>query len=471
MNRTARWLRNGLGLLLLLALAAGAAWLIVQSRPRPPQVAQTSPLPTPTVPPASPASPTALPPSPSPGPTPRPPGPPPLPTPAAGRVPLCIFPGVGPPERGGPGLDKYEFSEPRVILTSTVGIEIADWLPDNNRLLVTRIDPQTQQERIETLDTRTGELHLHAQRGSHYGKPVWLSAIQGVAYVDIPALNGKPRPLRPNAELRIGRTGAVNPEIIAITEDSDGVLEFSLAADPSGRHLWYLLSRTAGRLRDWDSIARMDQTTVFDVNSWQPRQPDSTQALWQYMVIPLWSPSNTRLAVFVGPGSLFLVEPGPNRVCEVNLGGRWPKAELTQWSPNAHYLAIIASTEEPDPLIRSTDLVVLDVLTGELRRLPLSTKRDLVTTIAWGANSQHLAVLAKTSSGTPYAKLFLVDVVTGDVRPMLSEYTFGSGASWGQQMAWARNGRTLALECPALRDAAGMIVQSGVCLVSTETRP
>jgi hypothetical protein len=156
------------------------------------------------------------------------------------RVPFCTFPGGEPPEKGGPDLDKYEFSEPRVVLTSTVGIEIADWLPDNNRLLVTRIDPQTQQERIETLDTRSGELHLHAQRGSHYGKPVWLSAIQGVAYVDIPSLNSKPRPLRPNAELRIGRTGAVNPEIIAITEDSDGVLEFSLAADPSGRHLWYL---------------------------------------------------------------------------------------------------------------------------------------------------------------------------------------------------------------------------------------
>jgi hypothetical protein len=132
---------------------------------------------------------------------------------------------------------------------------------------------------------------------------------------------------------------------------------------------------------------------------------------------------------------------------------------------------MIASTEPPDPLIRSTDILVLDVLTGELRRLPLSTKRDLVTTIAWSANSRHLAVLAKTTSGTPYANLFLVDVVTGDVRPMLSEYTFGSGASWGQQMAWARHGRSLALECPALRDATGMIVQSGVCLVSTETRP
>jgi Tol biopolymer transport system component len=166
------------------------------------------------------------------------------------------------------------------------------------------------------------------------------------------------------------------------------------------------------------------------------------------------------------------VEPGPNRVCEVNRG-RWlfVMPTTSQWSPNGRYLAVIASTEEPDPLIRSTDILVLDVLTGELRRLPLSTKRDLVTTIAWGVNSRHLAVLAKITSGTSHANLFLVNVETGDVRPMLSEYTFGNGAPWGQQMAWTRNGRSLALECPALRDATGMIIQSGVCLVATETRP
>jgi hypothetical protein len=48
MNRTGRLFRKGLGLLLLVALAAAATWLILQSRPRAPQAAQGSPLATPT---------------------------------------------------------------------------------------------------------------------------------------------------------------------------------------------------------------------------------------------------------------------------------------------------------------------------------------------------------------------------------------------------------------------------------------
>jgi dipeptidyl aminopeptidase/acylaminoacyl peptidase len=380
-------------------------------------------------------------------------------------VPFCTFPGGAPPEQGGPGLDKYEFSEPRVVLTNTTGIAIADWLPDNNQLLITRSDPKSNRERIETLDVRTGEVQLYAEPDSHNGKPVWLSAIQGVAYSNV-LYTARGR----QYELRISRGQPPEMETVVTSEGNNIALGFSLAVEPDGRHLMYLVDRVGGRLQSWDSVARTNQATAFDVSEWLPPL-DLSQPNAQYFVTPVWSPNGVQLAIFAGQ-SLFLVEPGPNRVCEVNRGRlQFILPEASQWSSNGRYLAIIASTEEPDPLIRSTDLVVLDVLTGELRRLPLSTKRDLVTTIAWAGNNQHLAVLAKTTSGTPHANLFLVDVVTGDVRPMLSEYTFGSGASWGQQMAWARNGQHLALECPALRDANGVAVQSGLCLVSTETHP
>jgi len=461
MNRTARWLRNGLGLLLLLALAAGAAWLIVQSRPRAPQTAG-SPLPTPTAV----RSPT---PSRSPSPTARQPGPPASPTPAATRVgqrvPLCVFPGGEPPAKGGPDLDKYEFSEPRVVLADAIRTEIAEWLPDNSRLLVSRIDFQSDMERIETLDTHTGDVELYAKPNSHNGRPVWLPAIQGVAYADaLYTARGR------QFELRIGRGQSVETETVVTSDGNNAALGFSLTIEPGGRRLMYLVDHAIGRLQSWDSVAHTNQATSFDVGEWLPPL-DPSQPNAQYFVTPIWSPSGTRLAVFADQ-SLFLVEPGPNRVCEVNRG-RWlfilPYA--SQWSPNGRYLAMIGSTELPDPLIRSSELLVLDVLTGELRRLPLSRKRDLITTLAWGADNQHLAALSIITPGTPHANLFLADVATGEVRPMLSEFTFGSGASWGQQMAWARNGRSLALECPALRDADGTIIQSGVCLVSTETRP
>jgi len=462
MNRTGRrLLRSGLGLLLLLGLAAAAAWLIVQSRPRAPQAAQGSPLATPTARPLLPPSPTS-----------RPPGPPPLPTQAAGRVPLCTFPGGPPPDRGGPGLEKYDFSEPRVVLTNTAAIAIAEWLPDNNRLLITRYE--SRMEHIETLDTRTSEIQLYAKRTDHHGKPIWLSAFQGVAYADIPSLRNDPRPTRPTVELRIGRTRPTETETIVTSEGGDGVLEFSLTADPSGRYLWYLMNRTVGRLQNWDSVAHTNQATPFDVNTWQRPSPDPTQVLWQYMVIPLWSSNHTRLAVFVGPSSLFLVEPGPDRVCEVNLGGRWPKAELSDWSPNARYLALVTADQVPSPSLGYTGVTVLDALSGEVRDLPLPKERGPAMDISWGGNSQHLLVLTKVTfpnTRPNQTKLFLADVVTGDVRQMLPDHLLGGGAQGGEQMAWARSGRLLAIKCPVVAEHEPLITEDRLCLISTELRP
>ncbi len=454
MNRSTRILRNGLGLLLLLVLAAGAAWLIVQSRPRPPQ-ATGSPLPTPSR---------------APSPTPRQPGPPASPTPAATqvgqRVPLCTFPGGDPPDKGGPSLDQYEFSEPRVVLTGG-GATIADWLPDSNRLLITRGNPQSRLEQIATLDVRTGEMQLYAERTSHYRKPVWLSAIQGVVYVDMDVGSQQ-------FQLRTSRAKPAETETIIVAKESDIGLSFSLAVDPSGRHLLYVMNRTGGRLQSWDSVERTNQATPFDADAWRRSPPDLSQSLWQYMVVPSWSPDGTRLAVFVGPSSLFLVEPGPNRVCEVNLGRRWPAPDGSRWSPNARYLALITSYQAPDPLVRSTNVTVLDVLTGEVRELPLPTERGPIMDVSWGGNSRHLVVLAAAAyrqERSNETKLFLADVDTGDVRQMLPGHLLGGGASSGEQMAWAHNGRSLAITCPIIAESEPVITEDRLCLIATELRP
>jgi len=458
MNRTVRLLRNGLGLLLLLALAAGAAWLIAQSRPRPPQAAG-SPLPTPTAV-RSPA------PSRSPSPTARQPGPPASPTPAATRVgqrvPFCTFPGGEPPDKGGPGLDQYQFSEPQVVLTTTTTcIAIADWLPDNNRLLLMRGSLTSNIERIETFDIRTGEVQLYAERNGHNGKAVWLPAVQGVAYS-----HGLPNTL----ELRISR--GQPPETITIVESAgnNANLGMSLAVEPGGRRLTYLVDRAIGRLQSWDSVARTNHATAFDVSEWLPPL-DLSQPNAQYFVTPLWSPNGTRLAIFAGQ-SLFLVEPGANRVCEVNRG-RWlfimPTA--SRWSPNGRYLAVIASTERPDPLVRSTDLVVLDVLTGELSNLTLPIKHGPVTSVSWGVNSRHLAVLVQAIPQQQRVNylLFLLDAVAGDVRQILPASSVGVTAQWGEQIAWSRNGRFLALECPVSIGVKGGLQQDGLCLFTIDT--
>jgi len=463
MNRTARWLRNGLGLLLLLALAAGAAWLIVQSRPRAPQTAG-SPLPTPTAV----RSPT---PSRSPSPTARQPGPPASPTPAATRVgqrvPYCTFPGGEPPEKGGPDLDKYEFSEPRVVLTSTTYayIDIANWLPDNNRLLITRSYPKSNRERIETLDIRNGEIQLYAERDQHNGKPVWLPAIGGVAYSTIPTTNAGPQ-----FELRISRIRPVETEVIVASDGVDIGLGFSLAVDPSGKHLMYLVDRTNGRLQNWDTVERTNQATAFNIAEWgPPLEPGK-----RYVAQPFWSPNGTQLAVFAH-STLFLVEPGPNRVCEVMIQG-WVLTTYSQWSPNSRYLAMIVTGEQPDPLVHSSYLAVLDTLTGQQRNIQLQTSPVYIMDISWGANSQYLTAMAhvpavQQGKGRPPDKLFLVDTITGEVRPMLPERGFGGGSIEGEQLAWSQDGHDLAVKCPLWPETQAAIIEDRICLITVTAHP
>jgi hypothetical protein len=468
MKRTGRLLRRGLGVLFLLALAAGATWIITQSRPRPPQAAQTSPLPTPTgqptQSPAPPPSATALPPSPAPSPTARQPGPPPLPTQAAGRVPFCIFPGGPPPDRGGPGLNKYDFSEPRVVLTHTSGIAIADWLPDNNRLLITRSYPKSGRERIETLDVRTGETQLYAERDQHNGKPVWLSAIQGVAYSAAP----------PNARggqfaLLISRIQPPETETVVTSEGIDIGLGFSLAVDSSGRHLMYLVDRAGGRLQNWDTVARTNQATAFNIAEWGP----PLEPAKQYVAQPFWSPNGTQLAVFAH-SALFLVEPGPNRVCEVAVRG-WVLTTYSRWSSNSRYLAMIVTGEQPDPLVHSSYLVVLDTLTGQQRNIQLQTNPVYIMDVSWGSSSRYLTAIAHVTAvkgkGRSIDKLFLVDVVTGEVRPMLPERGFGGGSIEGEQLAWSRDSQNLAVKCPLWPETQSAIVEDRICLITATVRP
>ncbi len=139
MNRTVRMLRNGFALLLLVALAAGAAWLITQSRPRPEQAAG-SPLPTPTA-------------VRSPTPTQRAlqatPTSKALPAPTGTSSP--IFPTSTPP---GISPSSYMFGEPQVVLTHTTGIRLAGWLPDSRRLLISRDIPKGGGKLLRHLTSR-----------------------------------------------------------------------------------------------------------------------------------------------------------------------------------------------------------------------------------------------------------------------------------------------------------------------------
>lgn len=69
-------------------------------------------------------------------------------------VPQCIFNAPAGQEPVVPPLEVYQFSEPRVILQGKL-ISIDDWLPDNQRLLVTRQETDTSPLNTQIFDLQS----------------------------------------------------------------------------------------------------------------------------------------------------------------------------------------------------------------------------------------------------------------------------------------------------------------------------
>lgn len=55
-------------------------------------------------------------------------------------------------------LESFAFSKPTIVLTNTAGIDIAEWLPNNQQLLIARSHPDMLEQSIETLDIQTSSL-------------------------------------------------------------------------------------------------------------------------------------------------------------------------------------------------------------------------------------------------------------------------------------------------------------------------
>ena len=415
----------------------GPAWPGFQSPPA-----------TPTQPPSPPETPTK--PSPTLAPTLTP-----LPTkgPVATSTPvaLCTFGPPVPPEPG-PSLDAYVFSEPSVVLTHTSGIGIIGWLPDGQRLLITRDIPGTNRQAIETLNIRTAEIQVYGQREGANGKPVWLSGLGGVAYS---TLAGQ------HHELWLSWGDPARAERIASRVEG-----LSLIADPTGQRLLYFPSLVSGQPRLLDVASRVEQAMPLNVAQWQyPKYPKLVQSMLTPSAFRIaWHPDGSQLAFYTQPWT-FLFDMRTNEVCEIDLGQSEPEnmpiwALEAKWSPNGRYLALITTGTFPGQAsgtgaaILYTDLTILDMRTGNLRTLQpapdINGGEHYVTDMSWAPDSHYLAVLGVvriTETGSEKEGIFIVDVTRGEFQRVLSEHDFGGG-SWGWQLAWDPSGSQLAVNCP-----------------------
>ena len=446
MRRLANIAGGLLGLLALGALVVALA-LTFSGLPRevkPASQAFQSPIQTPTQPPYPPPA------------TPTPAGPPTTPTPTS-SIPGCTFAGRTAPIEPATPLEAYRFSEPRVVLTHTSAIGIAGWLPDGQRLLITRLIPGQSKEYIEVFNTRTGELQRYGERHSLPGKPVWLAAHQAVAFADVSP--------EKQVVLRISRGGAA-----PIETPVSGLAGSFLGASPDGRQVVFFTQAAPGRpeVLDLAQPRQVPLPVALPLTQWPP-----------YRVS--WHPQGQQMA-FYNQRGFYLANLPSGQVCELDLGfeesearygKRW--ALYAQWSPNGRYLAMLTTVGNLP--VQFVDLTLIDTDTGERRILSLGSdfepSQHYIYDFAWSANSQQLITLAQTGvvRGRPIQKLYLVDVQTGKFQPVLTDYDFGGGAIEGWQLVWVPNGHTVAVKCPTWLETEPTISEDRICLIPVTFKP
>jgi WD40 repeat protein len=395
--------------------------------------------------------------TPSPTVAPSPTSPPPTLTPTptlTPPIPLCAFTANPAPGIPGPSLDAFVFSAPQVVLTHTSAIGVVDWLPDGERLLITRlVVPGPPEEYIDTFNVQTRELRRLGEwnvfsAGSN-PKPVWLDAEQVVVFGDI--INGQ-------WVLSVSR----GPDKVVVDLASP-----YLAASPDGQLVVFFPETPGNGLQTLDVTQARRQDIPFTLPDPLTPPPNRTDP---YKVI--WQPGGSRIAFYNNAG-FYLVDVITGQICELDLGTHMEVGDLwavaAKWSPNGRYLAALTTAGEP--VVSSIDLTLLDIDTGEPRQVHLGYQ--YLHAMAWHPNSHALLVMAEAGQGDPARAnqydLYLVDAATGDSRQMLAGHTFTLSGIYGA--AWSPTGQEIALGCPAIEPTSGRIAEGRLCIISVEIRP
>lgn len=427
MRRLHHTLRNILGLILVVALTAGAVWLLAGSRPRPvpsaPEViaglpaapSQQSPLPTPTAPLRAPSA---------------------SPTPTAAPMP-------------------YLFGEPRVVLTHTAAIGISGWLPDSRQLLLTIRRADAITETIETLDVTTGERHVFGERAAMDRSPVWLPSVGKVAFTRLEDLQGDQWG-RVDLWISAADAARAREPVLRGVHWAIGGQALPLAAIAYPQAALQSLSDQGQRT---DAVEVELRALGLDVEG----------PLSSLQVVA--SPTSPTLAVF-DRTNFYLVDLKPPRIRRIDLGqeasesrGYGPRhAILARWSPNGRQLALITTIGEP--IYSYTSLALLNAASGDQTQVDVGIR--YVTDAAWAPDSRHLVILAQVrvdEVGIGHDGLYLANADSGTVQRVLISNEF---SGWGLALGWSADGHYLAIRCPRILHTDPPMGEDGLCLVRVE---
>lgn len=369
---------------------------------------------------------------------------------SANQVPMCIFDQLVAPPTSESMLEEYIFPDPQVVLTHTVAIEVVEWLPDNQRLLIKRqISEQTSREYIEVFDTATSQIQRYGETRYSGAEPLWLPAEQAVAYIDFAEDDA--------------RTLYINRGTPASESVADQVASRHLARLAEGQQVIYFDTVVQEHPQVLEVLPA--RKAEFSANLYLPVSEATTSDYGaQYQIEP--RPGGTQVA-FYNNDAFYLADAASGQICEVDLGthsGHKQWALSSHWSPNGRYLATFVVIGEP--IVPFIHLTVVDMLTGAQRLIDVNN--DQLYALAWAPNGRDFLLVGQTPEVEHRHKLYLVDAVTGDSRLVLEDYPFMFTAFHG--VAWSSTGQTLALSCPIVDSTNSKVIQRQLCIITVEIK-
>lgn len=370
-----------------------------------------------------------------------PPGEPEEPTAAPVYVqpPLCEF-GPGPtPEASGVSLEDYVFSEPQIVFTSPRNVNLVEWLPDSQWILMTHdILDDGRQQVIELFNPTTGEVQVFAERSSRsYAPPAWNTSLDAVVYSKNIILDGTTHSEKDKNELWISYGDSDDAQLI-----SDNIATLYPVISPDDGRIAYAFNE---QLSLRDSSLEVSQTIDFDPSQWQYHEENRMYSPYE----TAWRPDSSQIA-FYNAGYFFLVDVNTGQICEVDLGSEDAWATVARWSPDGRYLAL-GRTSDLLP-IKSSELAVLDTVIGQwytMRPTPDMDGQHYVTDVAWAPDSYHIAVVGVVNKwdGTRHKGLYFVDFILERSVQLNPRFDFGIG-KWGTNLIWSPDGLQLLFACP-----------------------
>jgi WD40 repeat protein len=368
--------------------------------------------------------------------------------------PACIFP-LAEIKTEDSKPENYTFSEPQVVLNDSYNL--VEWLPDNQRLLMTELSDQIVMgkpptEIIELYNPTTGEIKVYATHTqANGGLPAWLPELNAVVYPVMNFMGIDKKTYYPifTRQLWVSYGDPDTAQMLA-----DNMSQFPIAVKPDGSEALYLADKKLFKL---DKSLKKPSSIPFDPERWDYGKGQRNQDPIFYKMA--WQPNTSLVFLYSSGGAsemggyTFIMDADSGKVCELNFSGLWARKAL--WSPDGRYLAIIRATAYSTSSGGGFDMTVLDAVTGELHTtevLPPSveTKR-YVDNFVWAPDNRHLLAVGTASSqnkqnngGTDNLfELYLVDFMAGQSISVLPDYS----GFFTPNLAWSPDGTKLAIDC------------------------